>query len=130
MFSGLLISLRIAWASPRNPSHDSPFLWRSGTPILYILGRSCGLLVHSPGSSRFTFSREEARENGFTGERRGDAFNRSIAKKSAASPQNVHHFEMRVSQGRNATFPVFFPLVLPTASPTIFLFDFHPPSNT
>src|SRR2546421_11166384 len=54
-----------------------------------ILGISCGFLVHSPGSSRFTFSRDEARENGFTGERRGDAFNRSIAKKSAASPQNV-----------------------------------------
>src|SRR2546421_2936437 len=40
-----------------------------------------------PGSSRFTFSRASSRENGFTGERRGDAFNRSIAKKSAASPQ-------------------------------------------
>lgn len=25
-------------------------------PYMYILGRSCGLLVHSPGSSRFTFS--------------------------------------------------------------------------
>src|SRR5260370_15851966 len=54
-----------------------------------ILGRSCGFLVHYPGRSRFPFSRDEARENGFTGERRGGTFNRSIAQKSAASPQNL-----------------------------------------
>ena len=47
-------------------------------------------IYNYPGRSRFPFSRDEARENGFTGERRGDAFTRSIAQKSAASPQNLH----------------------------------------
>jgi hypothetical protein len=50
---------------------------------VYIVGRSCGLLVQYPGSSRFPFSRDEARENGFTGAQKGDAFNRRMVKQSA-----------------------------------------------
>src|SRR5260370_1861119 len=60
-----------------------------------ILGRSCGFLVHYPGSSRFTFSRDEARENGFTGERRGGTFTRSIAQKSAAYHKNLQRRKER-----------------------------------
>src|SRR5258708_35235754 len=52
-------------------------------------------IYNYPGSSRFPFSRDEARENGFTGERRGGTFNRSIAKKSAASPQNLQRRKER-----------------------------------
>jgi hypothetical protein len=44
-----------------------------------MVGRSGAWLGSSPGS-----------EHGFTGERRGDAFNRRSARKSAASPQNAH----------------------------------------
>src|SRR5260221_1489382 len=60
-----------------------------------ILGIRCGFLVHYPGRSRCPFSRDEARENGFTGERRGGTFNRSIAQKSAASPQHVQRRKER-----------------------------------
>jgi len=87
-FSAQRLSQKIIPSS--TPQTDEFLGWRP-TQMNYGGSASFHLRIYNyPGRSRCPFSRDEARENGFTGERRGEAFTRSIAQKSAASPQHVH----------------------------------------
>src|SRR6266481_1422139 len=92
-FSAQRLSQKIIPSS--TPQTDEFLGWRP-TQMNYGGSASFHLRIYnSPGRSRCPFSRDEARENGFTGERRGGTFNRSIAQKSAASPQHVQRRKER-----------------------------------
>src|SRR5260370_7939859 len=73
------------WGELRRAHHPAfPPCYAAGIRLaleVEIFGRSGGFLVHFPGPSLFTFSRDEARENGFPTQRRADPFHPTIAHK-------------------------------------------------